>query len=214
MKNSLTLVGSFLVVGGVAAVWAAFLPSLYPVWTARRIDAVALIADRRTSWQLANWLFVIATVCTLAGMAGLTRLLNSAQPDTVLSTAALVLTAVASTLWLANLAFRLTTTMYTVDARRAGDPVPRGYELLSTWAGGLWLIGALAGALALVGYGFAVTGGGPLPAWSGWLTVAFGLLMITLWLVIRDVPPIVWYVAPLALGVTALINAARLPVTP
>ena|SRR5436190_21673783 len=190
--------GAVLTAGGVAVLIAAFIPSLYPVWTARGVDAVALIARHRGSWQVANVLFAVGAGLTLAGLAALTSLLDR-QP---LPTVGLTLMALASALWLANLAFRLTVTLR-VSGRAT---VPDWYEDVNAWTGGLWSIAAVAGALAMLCYGFAVTGSRLLPGWTGWVAVGIGVLMLGLFLVTRDVPPLLLYLAPTAFGVTALLR--------
>jgi hypothetical protein len=202
MRRDLILVGGLLTTAGIAVLVAAFIPSLYPVWTARGVNAVTLIGQHRGTWQVANWLFAAGAALTLAGLGVLTRLLN--HP---LGGAALTLMTLASTLWIANLAFRLTVTVRTADLVSGGGSVPEWYEQVNAWAGGLWYAAALTGAVALVGYGVAVTGGGVLPAWTGWLAVGFGVLMLGLFLITGDAPPILLYLAPTVFGVTALIHA-------
>ena len=136
---------------------AAFLPSLYPVWTARAVNAVGIIAQHRGTWRLANVLFAAGAGLTLAGLAALTGRLNARPAATgILPTVALTLMALASALWLANLAFRLTVTMRVAGAVANGGTVPDWYEDINAWTGGLWSIAALAGALATVCYGLAI----------------------------------------------------------
>jgi hypothetical protein len=198
--------GVVLTAGGVAVLIAAFLPSLYPVWTARAVDAVGIIAQHRGIWRLANVLFAVGAGLTLAGLAALTGRLSGGPTTTV----ALTLMALASVLWLANLAFRLTVTMRVAGAVADGGTVPDWYEDVNAWTGGLWSVAALAGALATVCYGLAIVGAGPvgaLPAWTGWLALGIGALMLVLFLVTRDVPPFLLYLAPTAFGVAALIRA-------
>ena len=66
----------------------------------------------------------------------------------------------------------------------------------------------MLGAAGMIGYGVEVHGGKVLPDWTGWLAVSVGVLMLGLFVVTRDVPPVLLYVAPTAFGVTALIRAA------
>ena len=123
-------------------------------------------------------------------------------------TVALTAMALASALWTATLAFRLTVTVEVVDMVRNSNGVPEWYTPLSGWAGGLWNAAALVGAVGLIGYGIAVVGGNVLPGWTGWVAVGFGVVMLGLFAVTRDVPPILLYLAPTMFGVTALIRAA------
>jgi hypothetical protein len=208
MRQNLTLVGATLTAGGTAVLIAAFLPALYPVWMARGVHTLALIGQHRSAWQLANWLFAAGAALTLAGLAALTAVVGRQPGAGALPTTALGLMVLASTLWTANLAFRLTVTVHAVDAVSAGHPVPDWYEPVNNWVGALWYAAALSGAAATIGYGLAVVGGGVLPGWTGWLAIAVGVFMLGLFAVTRDVPPVLLYLAPTAFGITALIRAA------
>jgi hypothetical protein len=207
MRSNLMLVGATLTAGGVAVLVAATLPALYPVWLARGVNAVTLISQHRGAWQLANWLFAVGAGLTLAGLAALTALVDGQPGTRTLPTTALALMALASTLWTASLAFRLTVTVHAVDTVTAGRAVPDWYELVNAWAGALWAAAALAGAAAMIGYGLAVVGGSVLPGWTGWLAMSFGVLMLGLFVATRDVPPILLYLAPTVFGVAALVRA-------
>jgi hypothetical protein len=209
LRRDLTVVGVLLAAGCAAVMVAAFLPQLYPVWIARGVDAVALIVPRRGSWQLANWLFAAGAGLTLAGLGTLTGVLDWPPAARTTSTAALALVALASVLWLATLAFRLTVTVRVVDLVAGGGTVPDWYEPVSSWAGGLWAVAALSGALAIVGYGVTVLRAGVLPAWTGWTGIGVGVLMLGLYALLRDVPPFLLYIAPAVFGVTALVRAVR-----
>jgi hypothetical protein len=210
MRHHLSFLGALLTAGGTAVLVAAFLPSLYPVWLARGVNALTLISPHRGSWQLANWLFGIGAGLTLAGLAALTALLNrQPQPGAgLLPTASLALMTVATTLWIASLGFRLTVTVRTVDAVSTGGQVPDWYEPVNSWSGALWSAAALTGAAATIGYGFAMIDGGVLPGWTGWLALGVGAVMLGLFVFTRDVPPFLLYLAPTAFGVMALIRVA------
>jgi hypothetical protein len=82
-------------------------------------------------------------------------------------------------------------------------------EPVNSWAGGLWSVAALSGALAILGYGVTTLRAGVLPAWTGWVAVGVGGLMLGLYALVRDVPPFLLYVAPAVFGVAALVRAAR-----
>lgn len=208
MRRDQILAGILLTVGGSAVLVAAFLPSLYPIWTARGVDAVSLIAQRLGTWQLANWLFLAGAGLTMAGLAALTAMLQRQPASTATTpTAALALMILASTLWIAVLAFRVTVTVRVADTVANGGAVPDWYEQINAWTGGLWAAAALTGGLAMAGYGVTVAAGDVLPGWTGWLAVGISVFMLGLFAVTRDVPPLLLYLAPTAFGVTALIRA-------
>lgn len=207
MQPNLTFVGAALTTGGTAVLIAAFLPSLYPVWTARGVNAVTLISRHRGSWLLANWLFAVGAWLTLAGLAAFAALLGRHPGTSALPAAALTLMVLASTLWTVNLAFRLTVTIRAVDALSVDGAVPDWYEPVNAWAGGLWCAAAVTGTSATVAFGLATIGANVLPSWTGWLAIALGLVILGLFAATRDVPPILLYLAPTTYGVTALIHA-------
>jgi len=207
VRRDLALTGALLTAGGGAVLVAAFLPALYPVWTARGAKAVTILGQHRGTWQLANWLFAVGAGLTLAGLGALTGLLDRQPVHSAVPSAALTLMTLASTLWMATLAFRLTVTVRTADTVSGGGPIPDWYEHVSSWVGALWSAAALAGALAIIGYGLAVVGQPLLPGWTGWLAVGSGALMLGLFAATRDVPPVLLYIAPTAFGVSALIRA-------
>jgi hypothetical protein len=211
MRRDLALTGALLSVGGAAVMFAAFLPALYPVWIARGVNAIPLIGQHRGTWQLANWLFAIGAVLTLAGLAALAGLLNRHTTTGTMPSVALTLMALASTLWTANLAFRLSVIVGITDTATAGGAVPGWYEPVNAWTGAMWSAAALTGALAMIGYGLATTAGQVLPGWTGWLAVGFGVLIVGLFAITGDVPPFLLYVAPTVFGVTALIRTASAP---
>jgi hypothetical protein len=208
MRASLTFIGVTLAAGGAAVLTAAFLPALYPVWLARGDTALTLIGQHRGAWQWANWLFGVGAGLTVAGLAALTTLINRLPSTGAPAAAALALMVLASTLWTANLAFRLTVTMHVADVASTGRAVPDWYQPVNAWVGALWYAAALLGAAATIGYGLTIRGGDVLPGWTGWLAVSVGVLMFGLFAVTRDVPPVLLYLAPTTFGVTALIRAA------
>ena len=205
MRTDLGLAGALLSTGGVIVMVAAGLPQLYPVWTSRGLEALTLIGQHRGVWTLANTMFAIGAVLTLAGLGALVPVFD--RPGSAAAVGGVTLVAVASTLWLANLAFRLAVTGPVAGTVAGGGPVPTWYEPVSAWTAALWSTAALTGALGTIGYGLALTGAGTLPGWTGWSAVVIGAVMLVLFLLTRDVPPFLLYVAPTIVGVTALCRA-------
>jgi hypothetical protein len=141
------------------------------------------------------------------GLATLTVLLSHRSREPTLSGLALILATAASTLWTVNLAFRLTV-MTGVAA--AGPPVPDWYPHLSFWADeGLLNATALIAGPAMVLYGLAVFRGRLLARLTGWFAAGVGLPLIGESVLTGDVVPALLYIAPLPLGITALIRAGR-----
>jgi hypothetical protein len=150
-------------------------------------------------------MFAVGIWFTVAGLATLTVLQSRSHREPVLSGLAPTLATAASTLWTVNLAFRLT-----VMTRVAGPTVPDWYPHLSSWADeGLLNAAPLIAGPAMILYGLAVLRGGLLAHWTGWFAAGYGLLLIGESVLTGDVVPALLYLAPLSLGVTALIRARR-----
>jgi hypothetical protein len=194
MRREHAFIGALLTTGGLAVVAAASLPSLLPVWRADAVDAVAMIGQHLTAYRVSSVLFAVGAAVTLAGFGALTRLLGSPVAH-----AGLVLMSAASVLWLGNLAFRLTVTD---QVARAGGEVPSWYEPMSAWTVGLLATAAVLAGCALLCYGVAVLS--VWPRWAGFTALAFGAGVLGLFLATLNVPPILLYLAPLALGIAAL----------
>lgn len=200
--------GVGLVGGAICSLVAALYPGMSSVWTASPETAVILIGDHRDAWLAANWMFAAGVVGTLTGLAGFTHLLAHRTGRSPLPTLAFTLAAIASTLWLANLAFRLTTTVSVADEIAGGATVPAWYRDISAWAdNGLLCAFAIIGGVALTLYGAAIGASRVLPAWTGWFAALLGVGLLAQGTLSGDVIPALFYLAPLAAGLAALRGA-------
>ncbi|MFS8096331.1 hypothetical protein LFM09_04250 [Lentzea alba] len=200
MRREQVFIGALLTAGGLAVVAAASLPSLLPVWRAGAVDAVRMIGENLGAYQVSSVLFAVGAALTLAGLGALTRLLGGPVAVT-----GLVLMSVATALWLGNLAFRLTVT---VQMAREGGVVPSWYVAMNAWTVGLLAVAAVLAGLALLCYGVAVLN--VWPRWAGFVALVFGAGVLGLFLATLNVPPILLYLAPLALGIAALTRKPEL----
>lgn len=189
-----------LLFSGAAALIAALLPQLYPVWMARGRGSLEVIHDNLAVWQLDGLLFLASAIAGLVGVALL--LANVTGAVSQLATASVVVFGVGTALWTANLAFRLSVTVG-VARENASDP-PDWYSPIAEWAAALWLIAAAFLGLAVLGIGIATLLWGLLPAWTGWVAIVLGVLSLGLLAVTRDTPPIILYLAPVAWGIGLL----------
>lgn len=194
MRREHAFIGALLTTGGLAVVAAASLPSLLLVWRADAVDAVRMIGENLGAYRLSSVLFAVGAALTIAGFGALTRLLGGPVAQ-----AGLILMSVATALWLSNLAFRLTVTL---RVAADGGPVPSWYAPMSAWTVGLLATAAVLAGCALLCYGVAVLS--VWPRWAGFTALAFGAGVLGLFLATLNVPPILLYLAPLALGIAAL----------
>lgn len=182
------------------ALWlpAAALPAR--VWTAPLPERLALIGQRRRSWQTINLSIAGAAVLLVLGFAALAEPLRQAGAGVLvpLSLAALLLGA---GLWLASLTFRVT-----AMAAAAGTTPPAGFEAVFAWAGGLFLAWTVLGNAAVVGFGVAVVRSGYPTTWCGWAAIALGGVMLVQLLATGDALPGAYHVAPALIGVALLLD--------
>ncbi len=160
-------------------------------------------------------MFAIGIGLWLAGLAGLTWLVRRHTTASALPTVALTLAPLASGLWLTNLTFRLTTTVHVVDSMVHGRTVPDWYIDIEAWSDrGLLNAAALVGGTAMVLYGMATVRSALVSSWTAWFAAACGAVLIVEFALTRDVVPALLYLAPLPLGVSALLRSHRPPVEP
>jgi hypothetical protein len=170
------------------------------IWTAPAPERLALIAQRRRSWQLVNLSIAAAAVLLVLGFAALAEPLQRAGGGVLvpLSLSTLLL---AAPLWLASLAFRVTTT-----TAAAGTEPPPGFAALSAWAGGLFLAWTALGNAAVLGFGAAIVHGAYPAAWTGWVAIVLAALMLAQLLATGDALPALYHVAPAFVGIALLVD--------
>jgi hypothetical protein len=192
------LAGWLLVASFVLWLPAAVLPSR--VWTAPLRERLALIAERRRTWQAVNVSIGAAAVLLVLGFAALADPFERAGAGVVapLSFAALLLGA---GLWLASLTFRVTG-MAAVSA----EDVPAGIEAASAWAGGLFLAWTALGNAAVIGFGVAVVKSDFPAEWCGWAAIALGSLILVQLVVTGDALPASYHVGPALIGIALLFD--------
>jgi hypothetical protein len=141
-----------------------------------------------------------AAVLLVLGFAALAEPLDEAGAGVLVpfSLAALILGAA---LWLASPVFRIT-----AMATASGAEPPHGFEVVSAWAGGLFLAWSVLGNAAAIGFGGAVVQTGYPAAWSGWAALVVGALMLAQVLATGDALPALYHVGPALIGVALLLD--------
>jgi hypothetical protein len=186
------LLASFALFVPVAA-----LPSR--VWTGTLEEQLALIAQRRRAWQGVNLSIAGSAMLLVFGVVALAEPLQQAGGGVLvpLSLGTLLLGAA---LWLANLAFRVTT-------MAVSDPEPPpGFAAVAAWAGGLFLGWTVLANVAVLGIGVAIVHSGYPATWSGWAAIVLSALMLAQLLATGDAIPGLYHVAPALIGIALLLD--------
>lgn len=197
------MLGAAAICLGVASVtiwFAALMPQFFPVWNGS--DAFGAVERHSTLWQWNVVLFLVSAVTTLCGIA-----LVFPAGSSALALPTLLMLAVATALWAASNALRIS----------AGTAVPRhrtpGGEawlaLAQSWAVAMWHIAGAMLVAVFASVGAMVLTTGILAAWSGWVTLGAVVLSTGMFIRLRDLPPVVAYLPVPPLAVAAAIAALQ-----
>lgn len=135
------------------------------------------VAGNAVVWRLANVFMGAAAVALLAGMSVLSTLLEGSN-ERVFSRLGLVVILLALTLWLIFPAFRAVVTVGAAVELTTTGAIPAYFRPLAQWSFVLFLAYADVGFLALAAYAVSILRVGLLPAWTGWATLAFSIVML------------------------------------
>lgn len=188
--------GSLLVLSFALWFGAAVLPAR--IWTAPLGHRLELIAERRRAWQAVNLAIAAAAVLLVLGFVLLAEPLERSGAGYVVP-ASLATLGLGAVLWLTSLTFRLT-------ALSAGTGPISVLELVSAWAGGLFVAWTILCNAAVIGFGAAIAECGYPAAWAGWAAVVLAGLMLAQLLVTGDALPALYHVAPAVIGVALLLD--------
>ena len=173
-----------ILAGSVVFLIAAFSPISRVFGLPTAAARMELIAGSPRAWSFSQVLFSIGSIVMAigVGLAAIALRGRSSASLVYLGSALLILGSAAWT-WHVYL--------------RASDP--RGFVQgsLPAWHFILYSLLTLAG-LATIGIALVRMG---LPAWSGWLMVGGSLVLLALYAVFKDMPPLVYYLLGLVLGV-------------
>jgi hypothetical protein len=180
------------------------IPATWPVWGASEADGWRLVTQRHAAMTAATWLIWAGIATSVAGVALLTRLL-----DTPIATAALALFATGAVLALVSLTFEAT-----VELQLTGrhQPQPEWYPAIDSWINGLFTAhSALLAPVALIAFGAAIVRGRVAPRWTGWFTIAMAIVLLGQFAVFQGALPAPLFLALSATGFTLAFTAHRSP---
>jgi hypothetical protein len=180
-----------IVVGSLLFITAAFSPISRIFGIRDAAVRLEIIAAAPNQWLIAQVLFALGSIVTAAGVGLLAARLAAWGPAVYVTTSAVLIT-VGAILWSWHVYLRA------IDpARFTAGEIPfwlfAGYTLLT-----------IAGLAAL---GVALLGTS-LPSWAGWLPIISAALFLLLALVFGDMPPFVYYLITLVVGIVLYRAAA------
>jgi hypothetical protein len=173
-----------IVVGSVLFLVAAFSPISRIFAMPDAAERLAIITGAPGQWVLAQLLFAIGSIVTVVGI-GLLAVRSAGQDFTIYVTTSAVVMAVGALLWCWHVYLRAVE-----PARFTAGEIP-------VWLFAAYSVLTMAG-LALLGTALLQT---TLPTWVGRLSIGSAALFLVLALVFGDMPPFVYYVITLIIGV-------------
>lgn len=166
------------------------------------------VADNAVAWRWANIFMGAAAAILLAGLTMLTTILEGAS-ERILSRLGLVGFLLAAASWVIFSAFRATITIRAAQEMSATDTtgaIPAYYEPLAQWGFALFYVYAVVGFLSLAAYGGSLLQVDLLPAWVGWSTIVFSILLLIQLLITGDTLPAFHYFPPLLIGIFLMLH--------
>jgi hypothetical protein len=185
----LKISGIVTIVGSIIFLVAAFVPisSVYALPTAE--SKLKLITDSLEAWRFSQVLFSAGVIITAVGIAVAAFALKD-RPSAPFVVIAAVLLIVGAAAWSWSVYLRAT------------DPAAFANGTMPGWHFVLYSLLTMA-AFLLIGIACLQLG---LPAWAGWVLIVGSILFFVLYIIFKDMPPFVYYLMGVALGV-ALISA-------
>lgn len=175
------------------------------IFTLPAREHLEAVARNEVVWFRANIFMGIAGFVLLAGLSLLTTILERANEHTF-SRLGLVSFILATVLWVIFSAFRAVVTIRAAQEMSSTGAVPVYYEPLARWGFALFYIYAVIGFLALVAYGISLIQAVLLPAWTGWATLIFSIVILIQLFITGDTLPAFHYVPTLLIGILLLVR--------
>ncbi|MFD6814093.1 hypothetical protein [Enteractinococcus coprophilus] len=169
---------------GALTIWsAALMPQFFPIWSGRG-NQLEIVARHAKLWRVNAVFFIISAIAVLFGCA-----LVFTSETGPLAIPSLLVLAVATALWVANNAMRMSAV---VDAATDRTPTSHGwFTLAESWTAALWQIASALVLLAFAGLGVTTLTSAVLGAWIGWLMIGSAVFSLGILVLLRDVPPVV-----------------------
>ena len=193
------MAGWLLIGGGAFAIAGALCPP-YRQWSAPQEEGFRAIAGNPVGWWCIHMGFFLGTVLSALGLAALASALQR-RPGGEWALIAAVAFGIAGTVWIVNIAYRLSVWNWAADTFVATGQTPEVFVPLQRWAGNLFAIFSLVGYAAVACLGAAMLRAELGAVWLRWATVACGL---TAGFIVGRNVPFIMYVPFVTLGVALL----------
>lgn len=174
-----------IVIGSILFLAGAFAPISLAVFGESDPDErLAIIEADQRAWQVDQIFYALGPIVTAVG-AGLAMGRFADQPRSWLAALGVAALAVAAVLWAWHVGLRAT------------DPEAFTAGALPGWMFTAYTLLTQAG-LAASGIALLQTS---TPRWVGWLLIGAAVVLLIVFLIYRDLPPFIYYVLTLILGV-------------
>ncbi|MBX2997605.1 MAG: hypothetical protein KF893_03770 [Caldilineaceae bacterium] len=173
-----------IVVGSILFLIAAFSPISRIFGLPSAESRLQVISASPNTWIFAQALFSIGSLVTGVGIL-LAAIALHGRPSSPLLYVSAVFLLIGAAAWSWHVYLR------------ASDPRAFTEGTLPAWHFVVYSVLTMA-ALSLIGIAFLSMG---FPAWSAWLLIGGSILLFVLYLIFKDMPPFVYYVMTLTLGV-------------
>ncbi len=175
-------------------------------WKKPLDDRLEHVAEHTRDWWLVSIAELVGIFLMTGGLAGLTYLLAT-EGEGALAFAAFGGYLVALIAWVFALIAQTTTFSRAATNRAKTGETPAWIHPF--WdagylAEGVWIVGS---NLAFAGIGVAILQSGLLPAWSGWVAIALGILLPIVVLITRAGFPQLGGLVPFIIGIAAIIES-------
>jgi hypothetical protein len=178
------MTGAVLIFGSILFLVAAFSPISRIFAEPDAHKKLEIILNEKSAWTFSQVFFALGALITAAGL-GLTVYQLRATPDSAWAYSALAALVIGAVLWSWDVYLR------------AADPPAFVAGTLPAWPFITYTLLTQAG-LAVVGI---VLLRSALPVWVAWLLIGGSLLFFVLYLVLKDMPPFVYYILTLVAGI-------------
>lgn len=199
-----------LLAGGILFWIGAFWPPYKQWMTSDTNEYLTIIGQHKLNWYIIHGCFLLGVTTTVAGVALFSYTLLSTGGDSPYAVLGATLFIFGAVLWIINIAFRLTVTMWAADQLLATGVLYDSFKTWMQWSGLLFSIYMVLGYIAIGFFGLAAWD--LLPVWVRWFTVIFGFAGIVGYCIRFPLfdPPLIIHLPFMIIGTVLLLAIRKL----